>query len=86
MLDQRGQKGESMDEHGKKMIAPVVVVLCLVAYYASGVLILIKLTVPVPVKVIAAAAALAISAAFIAVLVERIREIKKGEEDDLGNY
>ncbi len=74
-----------MNNHKKKMIAPVVVTVLLVVYYllyfgliaaaVSGVLKLIMGVVP-----------LILAALTVKVCIERINEIKKGEEDDISKY
>ena len=81
-----GRKGvRKMDPLKKKMTAPIVVTVLMVLYYAayfgfllsflSGVWKYIWGIIPVVFSVI-----------LIKVCIERIREIKKGEEDDLGQY
>ena len=75
-----------MNEHNKKIIAPVIVVLCITLYYFIGVNILIKFNVPNIIKIIALIFSIVITIVFIMVLIERIKEIKQGEEDDLGKY
>jgi len=75
-----------MDNHGKKMIAPVVIVLCIMLYYIAGIYVLLTTDMPNMVKVTAIIVSIAITAVLIKVLIERIQEIKKGEEDDLGKY
>ena len=68
------------------MVAPVIVVICIVSYYFMGVNILTKLDVPNIIKIIALAFSIIITIVFILVLIERIKEIKQGEEDDLSKY
>jgi Kef-type K+ transport system membrane component KefB len=75
-----------MDNHGKKMIAPVVVVLCIMLYYAIGIYILFKFSLPNIVKIIAIIISILVTVVLIKVLAERVKEIKGGEEDDLGKY
>ena len=75
-----------MDNHGKKMIEPVVIVLCIMLYYIAGIYVLLTTDMPNMVKVTAIIVSIAITAVLIKVLIERIQEIKKGEEDDLGKY
>ena len=70
----------------KKMIAPIVITIVFLVYliiygimimYAGGWMpVFLVLTVPLA----------ALGAAMIYVLITRIREIRKGEEDDLSNY
>lgn len=71
--------------HKKKMVAPIVITALMILYYAvyfgflvtqvSGIWKLLLGVVP-----------LVLSAVMIKVCVERIREIKEGEEDDLSQY
>jgi uncharacterized membrane protein len=75
-----------MKEHNKKMVAPVIVVICIVSYYFMGLNILTKLDGPNIIKIIALAFSIIITIVFILVLIERIKEIKQGEEDDLSKY
>ena len=78
--------GFCMDNHGKKMIAPVVVVLILISYYFVGVYFLLGFNMPIIIKATIVILSVILTAVLIKVLVERIREIKQGEEDDLGKY
>ena len=80
------QWGLRMDNHGKKMIAPVVVVLCIILYYITGIFILFKFNLPVMVKIMAIILSILITVVLIKVLMERAKEIKEGDEDDLGKY
>ena len=74
-----------MTAHWKKMIAPIVVTAIAVLYYAlyfgllfqvlSGLWLWVFGLVP-----------LALAGVMIGVCVERIQEIRKGEEDDLSQY
>lgn len=75
-----------MNQHGKKMIAPVIIVLIIVAYYSTLGAILMRSHAPVPLKIIITAFSMIISIIFIIVLRARIKEIRSGEEDDLGKY
>ena len=75
-----------MDNHGRKMIAPVVVVLILISYYFAGVYFLLRFNIPIMIKAMIIILSVLLTAVLIKVLIERIREIKQGEEDDLGKY
>lgn len=76
-----------MKNHGKKMIAPVIVTICFVLYYAGiAVLFLAENTISVPMKLLIVVAPLALAGVMIGVLVSRIKEIRSGEEDDLSKY
>ncbi|MCR4749352.1 MAG: hypothetical protein K5877_06015 [Lachnospiraceae bacterium] len=74
-----------MDEHGKKMIAPIVITVIVVLYYLLyfGVLLYFL---PLILKILFGIIPLLLGGVMIYVCVERIREIKGGEEDDLSKY
>ena len=74
-----------MIEHKKKLIAPIVVSIIMVLYYVVYFGILIALLDGIwkwPLGIIP----LALSVIMLKVCIERINEIKKGEEDDLSKY
>lgn len=77
-----------MNSHWKKLIAPVVVVVALLVLIGRIVVLLLKTNPLPPITLLALGLALPaiITIILIMVLVERIKEIKKGEEDDLGKY
>ena len=74
-----------MNSHGKKMIAPIVITILFVIYFVAyfsaiiyeldGVAKYALLIIP-----------LALCALNIKVCIDRIQEIKRGEEDDLSKY
>ena len=74
-----------MESHRKKMIAPIVITIIIVAYYVVYFGFLIALL-DGAVKYALGIIPLALSAVMIKVCIERINEIKKGEEDDLSKY
>ncbi len=74
-----------MKSHRKKMIAPVVVTLILSIYYVVYFGFLISLFGSVW-RWILGIVPLAFIVLSIAVCVDRLREIRKGEEDDLSQY
>ena len=74
-----------MESHRKKMIAPIVITIIIVAYYVVYFGFLITLLDGVG-KYALGIIPLALSAVMIKVCIERINEIKKGEEDDLSKY
>ena len=74
-----------MKSHGKKMIAPIVVTVLVILYFVVYFGVLLSLLDGVW-KVIFGIIPLALSIATVKVCMERIREIKKGEEDDLSQY
>ena len=74
-----------MIEHKKKLIAPIVVSIIMVLYYVVYFGILIALLYGIW-KWLLGIIPLALSAVMLKVCIERINEIKKGEEDDLSKY
>ena len=74
-----------MKEHKKKLIAPIVVSIIMVLYYVVYFGILIALIDGIW-KWLLGIIPLAFAAVMLNVCMERINEIKKGEEDDLSKY
>ena len=74
-----------MDPHKKKMIAPIVVTVILVLYYVVYFGFLISLLDGIW-QYILGLLPIVFSAVMVNVCIERIHEIKKGEEDDLSQY
>ncbi len=71
----------------KKMIASVVIVALISIYYiAIGVIFAYMNGVPMLAKIIALVVPALLSGVAITVLIQRIKEIKKGEDDDLSKY
>lgn len=69
------------------MIAPVVIVALISIYYiAIGVIFAYMNGVPMLAKIIALVFPALLSGVAITVLIQRIKEIKKGEDDDLSKY
>lgn len=69
------------------MIAPVVIVALISIYYiAIGVIFAYMNGVPMIAKIIALVVPALLSGVAITVLIQRIKEIKKGEDDDLSKY
>ena len=69
------------------MIAPVVIVALISIYYiAIGVIFAYMNGVPMLAKIIALVVPALLSGVAIPVLIQRIKEIKKGEDDDLSKY
>ena len=75
-----------MNQHQKKMIAPFVITVLLSAYMLAYLLVLLTLPMPVWVKVLVGLIPLGLLCASVFVLVQRIKEIRSGEEDDLSQY
>lgn len=74
-----------MKVNKKKFIAPIVVTVLMVAYYVVYFGFLIALL-PGVWKYALGLLPLALSVVMVKVCIERIQEIKKGEEDDLSQY
>ena len=74
-----------MNVHKKKMVAPIVATVLLVAYYVAYFGFLISLLEGIW-RYLLGILPLAFSGVMIYVCIERIKEIKEGEEDDLSQY
>ena len=74
-----------MNNHKRKMIAPIVVTVIIIAYYALYFGVLMSLLTGVW-RVVVGVAPLIFSVLTLGVCIERINEIKKGEEDDISKY
>ena len=74
-----------MTPHRKKMIAPIVVSVIMILYYVVYFGLLITLL-PGIWKYALGILPLALSVLIVKVCIERINEIKKGEEDDISKY
>ena len=77
-----------MNKHTKKIIAPAIIVAIIVAYYIFISVIFMSgmFDAPLFAKVLFVGVPLCLSGVAVYVLVERIKEIRSGEEDDLGKY
>ena len=74
-----------MNEHGKKMIAPIIITILSVLYYAFYFTIIIALPVGIW-KLFLGIIPVVLAVIMIYVCVQRIKEIEEGEEDDLSKY
>lgn len=76
-----------MKPHTKKIIAPVIITILFVLYFIGFAVTCIVFTwIPFLVKLIAGVIPLLLAGVCIYVLLERIKEIRSGEEDDLSQY
>ena len=74
-------------EQRKKMIAPIIITLIFVGYLAVYIyLLFFAAAVTTPLLVVLAVPLAGLGVGMIWTLITRIREIDKGEEDDLSNY
>ena len=69
----------------RKYIAPILVTIIMIGYYVLYFFLLISLLSGI-MKYVLGIAPLALSIVMIKVCIERIQEIKKGEEHDLSQY
>ncbi len=74
-----------MNLHKKKMIAPIIITVITIIYYVVYFGFLISLLSGI-LKYVLGIIPIAFSAVAVKVCIERINEIKKGEEDDLSKY
>ena len=73
--------------HRKKMVAPFIIAGILIVHYvAIAAVFFILPEIPAAAKVLLAVIPLALAGVAFAMLLERIREIRSGEEDDLSKY
>lgn len=75
-----------MKKNNKKLIAPIVIVSIMVLYYGIFILMLCLFKIPLIAKILGLLIPLSIISVAIYALVERIKEIRSGEEDDLSKY
>ena len=74
-----------MESHGKKMIATIIVSAIMIVYYIVYFGFFISLLDGIW-KYILGIIPFLLSAVMVKVCIERIGEIRKGEEDDIGKY
>lgn len=75
-----------MRPHTKKSIAPIVITVLLLLYYGGVLCGCVFLPFPWMVKAAGAVVLGCLGGVCVYVLAQRMREIRSGEEDDLGNY
>ena len=75
-----------MNDHKKKMIAPIVITVVFLLYLVFYGRFLLTAAEFSPVMLLAAIPLAALGIGMIYVLKTRINEIRSGEEDDLSNY
>ena len=74
-----------MKEHSEKMIAPIVITVLFVYYYVYFIILLAALP-GILLKLLFGIIPIALAAVMIFVCVQRMKEIRSGEEDDLSQY
>lgn len=77
---------ELSSKHRKKMVAPIVITGIFVLYYCFFAVMCFVMPMPVGIKLLMGIIPLALAGVIIYVLIERIDEIRSGEEDDLSKY
>lgn len=73
-------------EHRNKMIAPIIITSIIVLYYIGFFVACAMVPMPLVTKLLFGLVPLLLAGVCIYVLIERIREIRSGEEDDLSKY
>ena len=74
-----------VSDHGKKKIAPLVITILVIIYYAVYFGILITI-VPFKLKILLGIIPAVFAVVMVSVCVQRMKEIDGGEEDDLSKY
>jgi hypothetical protein len=74
------------DDHRKKMIAPVVIAMVFLVYLVAYAVVIMAAATWNPLLMLFIIPLVGIGIGMVYVLVERIKEIRSGEEDDLGDY
>ena len=72
--------------HWKKMIAPIIITIVFLVCLAFYIVLLVKATAMQPLLILLAIPLVLLGVGMVYVLFARLREIRSGEEDDLGNY
>lgn len=70
----------------KKLIAPIIITVVLVCLLLLYLIVFALVPGPIAMRVIGIAVFLALIGVSVFVLVERIKEVRSGEEDDLSQY
>ncbi len=74
------------DKHRGKMIAPIIIAMLLILYYAGFFVCCMMIPMPAALKFLFGLVPILLAGICIFVLAERIGEIRSGEEDDLSQY
>ena len=80
------EREQVMKKHGKKMIAPIVITVLVILYFIAYFGFLIYLIDNIVLKLLSGIIPALLAAVMIYVCIQRIKEIKGGEEDDLSQY
>ena len=74
-----------MDLHRKKLIAPIIITIIVILYYVFYFIFLISVLEGIW-KFLLGIIPIALAIVMLKVCIERINEIKEGEEDDISKY
>jgi hypothetical protein len=74
-----------MNNHKKKMVAPVLITILIVLYYVAYFGVIISYLEGI-LRILLGIIPIALAVVMIYVCIQRIKEIKGGEEDDLSQY
>lgn len=75
-----------MNKHTRKLIAPIVITVIFLLYLGGYMFLLMNIPENILIRLLLAVPLILLGGGMIYVMVSRIREIRSGEEDDLGNY
>ena len=76
-----------LKKHTKKLIAPIIITVLVVCYFVFYISVGLFITdVPSIVKILMLIIPIGLAILSVYMLIERIREIKGGEYDDIGKY
>ena len=75
-----------MSQHGKKMLAPILITIIFLLYLFAYVALIVMAAADTPLVILFGISVLLLGIGMVYVLYTRIREIRSGEEDDLDNY
>ncbi len=75
-----------MKSHSKKMIAPIIITAVFVLYFTLYFALIVFIVPSIILKALLGVIPALLGAAMIRVCDQRMKEIKGGEEDDLGKY
>jgi fatty acid desaturase len=75
-----------MSQHGKKMLAPILITIIFLLYLFAYVALIVIAAADTPLVILFGIPVLLLGIGMVYVLYTRIREIRSGEEDDLDNY
>ena len=75
-----------MTEHGKKMLAPILITLVFLLYLAIYGFLVVMASLEEPMVILMGIPLVLLGIGMVYTLFTRIREIREGEEDDLDNY